>query len=384
VEDERDKKNEKNELAKLNMSFQNLHESLAIAGRDALSSALEATNQMKVAIGVIGDRHRELSTNYAAVTDISHMSRGLYNATDTLLDLAGQLRNFNPVSFDPNQISKSWLEVVPQKENLDASIRSLASINLSKVVYESTVTEGLFSRIDLAKVGASFGLSAAAASSLEASYSELTRGYKTFVDSFKNLEDITRYPRDITLGANREVFLAGYVIDSLAVERSHKFEPEETQLYEDAKAVSSEFSTLLDSIDPALSRMYSGAEEAFKGNNPDRARHVLSSTRELWSNLMWKLAPDEEVINWIPKDQSDYIKDGKPTRRARILYICRNVNSHPLSKIVDADAKVFSSTYDLLNRVHILDPGFNDSQLEMMLIRTKCFLMYLIEIGRIR
>jgi hypothetical protein len=53
----------------------------------------------------------------------------------------------------------------------------------------------------------------------------------------------------------------------------------------------------------------------------------------LWNHLLRRLAPDDLVAAWIPgvSNQKDLLHEGKPTRRARVLYVCRELNNDRLT-----------------------------------------------------
>ena len=137
---------------------------------------------------------------------------------------------------------------------------------------------------------------------------------------------------------------------------------------------------LLQGVDPTLVRLYIGAHDALSGKSVDRARHVLSSLRELWQHLLRQLAPDEHVLSWAPSDDKELRREGRPTRKARVLYICRTLNHAPLNDFVVADTRALVKFVDFFNRVHELDPGLTDKQLRALLLRTDSWLTYILQI----
>ena len=80
----------------------------------------------------------------------------------------------------------------------------------------------------------------------------------------------------------------------------------------------SDLFALLERVGPQFVTMYRGAVAALDSDNPDRSRHVLTSFRELWNHLLRKLAPKEEVTEWIEGNRiQGYLHDGRPTRHAQ-------------------------------------------------------------------
>ena len=137
---------------------------------------------------------------------------------------------------------------------------------------------------------------------------------------------------------------------------------------------------LLQAVDPALARPYIGAHDALRGRNADRARHILSSLREFWNHLLRRLAPDEHVLSWVSTDDKDLLHEGRPTRRARVLFVCRSLNHGPLTDFVVQDTRALVKLVEFFNRVHELDPELTDEQLRALLLRTDSWLTYILQI----
>lgn len=91
------------------------------------------------------------------------------------------------------------------------------------------------------------------------------------------------------------------------------------------------------------------------------------------------LAPDEQIKKW-SNDSSLYDK-GKPTRKARLLFICRNISNDPLSKFVEKDV---SATVEFLRLfqegTHAITASFSEHQLIALKARAESTLKFLLEI----
>ena len=92
------------------------------------------------------------------------------------------------------------------------------------------------------------------------------------------------------------------------------------------------------------------------------------------------LAPRDSVLAWVPPESNDLLHNGKPTRRAKVLFVCRTINHGPLVDFVDKDTEAFLKYYDVLNKVHSLQPKFTDKQLSALLARTDSYITFLIRI----
>jgi len=137
----------------------------------------------------------------------------------------------------------------------------------------------------------------------------------------------------------------------------------------------------LGGIDVGLKKMLQGAIQAMRSNNPDKVRHFSASLRELFTHVLHELSPDSEIKKW--STNKDHFANGKPTRRARLLYISRQINRDSFEKFVDADIKALLEFLDLFQGgTHDIRPEYTDLQLRAMLVRMEDALRFLIEISR--
>ncbi len=98
-----------------------------------------------------------------------------------------------------------------------------------------------------------------------------------------------------------------------------------------------------------LGSMWIGAKQARMSNNPDRVRHFAVSLRELLRTLLHILAPDDAVRAW-SSSQTDLTPDGRPTRRARLKFICRSSEAAPLQDFIQKDIETVLAYEQLLER----------------------------------
>ena len=130
-------------------------------------------------------------------------------------------------------------------------------------------------------------------------------------------------------------------------------------------------------LDPGLPKMLSGARAALNTPNPDRARHVIVSLRELVTHVLHRLAPDECLCNWI-NDES-LLDDGRPTREARLRYIHREISSGILSKPIKYHLKWGIALIRILNReTHVVSSRLNDQELLALHSATESLLHFVL------
>lgn len=140
-----------------------------------------------------------------------------------------------------------------------------------------------------------------------------------------------------------------------------------------------------DQLEPRLERlnadfpkMWTGGAEALRGENPDRVRHFSISTRELITQVLHSLAPDERIREW--SSESAHYDKGRPTRRARILYICREISAAPYADLVDDVVRGALAKMALLQKgTHGVNPSIAERQAAALQLSIGGDLLLLIE-----
>ena len=216
------------------------------------------------------------------------------------------------------------------------------------------------------------------------SIAHITTSYGTLVESLSEFPDITQPPALVLPGATREIFTSSFALKTLRTsdEWVEEVVDEEIQLVTKAEVETSDCIALLLQIDPGLAKPYIGARDALDGNNPDRVRHFLISLREMWSHLLRHLAPDNLVFTWItenPKEQGLLHKD-RPTRRARVLYVLRDLNYDPLKDFLLQDTGALVKLIELFQRVHELEAELTEEQLRAIKLKSDSWLLFILKL----
>lgn len=186
------------------------------------------------------------------------------------------------------------------------------------------------------------------------------------VEKFLALPDSIRYYP--TIETHNISIVTGSLINSetFPQEVFEVIVPDETKL-----------SGWLTTLDPSLPNMIQGAKLVIYDQNPDRCRHFASSHRELCTHIFHLMAPDECIKKWT-QDPNRFDDKGRPTRKARLLYIARNyANKH----LVDFLIKDFENQMSWLNDVeHRLNADYSDSELLLLHNRFLSFLGFIMQI----
>ena len=224
-------------------------------------------------------------------------------------------------------------------------------------------------------LGAAINAAASLQDSLSRNLDRFTANYRRLVD-FTDHQPIKEVLKpDIIQYPAHEVFREAELLEQITVP-----EDEQVVLEEYEVITIPEERTLEDrlgEINSDLLNLLQGARAALSADNPDRARHVTVSLRELIGRVLHQFAPKDKIKAW-STDHSYYDEEGKPTRRARLLYICREINSDPLSKFVDVDVKSVLTLIQVLNaETHVIPCRLTDRQLQALVGRTESCLQFL-------
>ena len=310
-------------------------------------------------------------------------SQWLYDinrASSQMASLISREKSVCEIVAEKQLAHRTWQEMLGLR---CANLHMAASGSVFAAERVAAASEHLYSAIEFDLFRQKKEISYQSITGFEHALSNVTAGYERLGRSFQTLADITHLPSFVLPGAAQEIFIGGYAAKQVCITDEVVEDDTDTQeLTAEIRKETAECHSLLLDIAPALARPYVGARDAFNSNNADRTRHILSSLRELWSHLLKHLAPDEAVLKWIPGNNLELTYQGRPTRKARVLYVCRNLNHEPLSDFVFHDTQALVKLMDFLNRVHELEPTMSDAQLNAILLRTESWIMYLIKIHK--
>ncbi len=172
------------------------------------------------------------------------------------------------------------------------------------------------------------------------------------------------------------------LLDTLAVDRAERrTSAEEQELTAEIDIdVLERLPDLLSTINPGFADMWRGAVDAFNSNNIDRIRHVMVSMRELFTQVIHTLAPDEAIREW-STSPTDFA-GGRPTRAARLRFICRKIDHPPLDDFAEKNYAEILSISDLLQPgTHSVKFAISDVQLKVLVRRFGSALLFLVELA---
>jgi hypothetical protein len=243
----------------------------------------------------------------------------------------------------------------------------------------STYAEKSLSSFPWSGIGSQIQISGIDKLRISNSFTDLSNNYSNLLDSFKTTPQLySDLNSSLTKGIPIEFYTGADLLEAISTEEHTTLGEElaKTEIIYENKYSLSEY---LPKVAPGLENMWKGAVETFYGNNSDRIRQFVTSIRELFTHLMHILAPDDEIKKW--SNDAIHYHEGRPTRKARLLYICRNISAAPFSSFVDADIKATLQFIDLFQKgTHSIESGFNETQTMSMKIKAETTIRFILEI----
>jgi len=284
--------------------------------------------------------------------------------------------------LDLEKIHKSWSKQFVPINSMIEEIKAAATIDFSSMAKSLTVSESITKAMSALAAPADLGLSSTIIEQLRSEDRRLSESMRSLIASIAIPTDYLTLPYSSVLGASRELFTNSNAIGTLYPSIHEDTSIDLIDEQRRAREETSDCVELLRMVDPELVQLYQGSIDALNGDSVDKPRHVLVSLRELWTHVLHRLAPDEEVMGWIdPKDDS-LLHNGRPTRRARALYICRNVRQGDLAAFVQCETDSIVTLFDVFQDVHKINPQLTDGQLKALALRSESYITYIIQVWR--
>lgn len=370
------------DLRHVGAAFLKLHEDMERISRSLKPSYVDFYEQIERALEPIRRHHLEIARATAFSELASARMAEIVKANQHWQNMIDQATASSRVFADVARAHETWVESLKPMQDQIAQLQAATKLSLGGMAYRLTVSVRLFSGLDFEAIRRAVALPEATILRLRDTITDMTATYRRLAESIRTYPEITQLPVFALPGATRELFVTGHAVDVLGVsdEALEEKDSSQIQLVTEVEAETSVCISLLQNLDPALATPYVGAREALWGRNPDRVRHILSSLRELWNHLLRRIAPDEHVLAWVPNDKKELLHKGRPTRKARVLYVCRNLNHEPLAEFVDHDTQALVKLVEFFDHVHELESELTDEQLRALLLRTDSWLTYILQI----
>ena len=351
---------------------ESLTRTLALLSNSGVDAAMRQMQKQQAAIhGMI---ENSLVAHY---TELSKAARQLYGLSSR-------------TTLAPNileQAHASWLSELNRFAIPSNHLERVARMALSNISYEVAATEHFLSNFNYDILPRHLNIQLPVISGVQSAMSSLWTSYRGLTESFVSVENFVQFPSFVLPEATEGISVKSHALESLRLrpQPAGDGRSSETEIIEEGDDSAVGLSSLLGEIDLDLVPIYTGAMESLHGTNPDRARHVLTSLRTLWDAVFRVMAPDCAVMDWVEAQalpSEEYFHEGRPTRRARLAYVLRYVNSGPITQYVDANVRAALKLHELFQRVHNIRSGLTEQQLRVVVLDTRVSLEYFIRIWK--
>lgn len=344
-----------------------------------VKSVLDKTNQN------IEEINRLSKMTSSCLSMVEQVRREAFNNQNYFQAILNQAAERNRIIERLSVVHQSWFKDLQDTQNNLSYISRSIELALRNVPLQLIAAERFMTAIDFDALANRLQIETSTILDMENSITRVVASYDNLAKSLNGIPEIASLPDFILPGATRELYTTGFVFETLRPldERDAQDAEAEDRLLVETEHETSDCISLLQRVNPELVKPYIGARDSLNGKNADRARHILSSLRELWGHLLRHLAPDNLVSVWISEEKASeqsLLHEGRPTRKARILYICRKLDKKPLTKFLVDDTRMLVELIDLFNRVHKLDSGLTDKQLRAIVLKNDSWLMYILQV----
>ena len=287
---------------------------------------------------------------------------------------------------DISSISASWQS---QFASLDLALETIQpskfviDAHLVKISELSVLTQSSLVHLKWDQIGNALQLPPDIQKVLRSDFLSLTRTYSDFFNYLeKQPPIIATLPVFVSELPTVELFNETNLLESVTIQEEEDFDliEQKQHIQSEIKAEANDkLADLLVRLNKDLISLWDGARFSLNSDNPERARHTAVSLRELFTHVLHALAPDTEVKKWTNNPEHFYNK--RPTRKARLLYICREINHGPFSDFIEADVHSTLKFLDLFQKgTHKVVIEYQEKQLHAMLVRMEATLRFLLEI----
>jgi hypothetical protein len=349
----------------------------AITGRSLMDAALIAGKELAPGVAALKDA--------MALSSITE-SIGLANLANESISKLSIASSINEMMSESSKISLDWQKTFKgimdfkPSASLESAIKGIQS-QIGRISEISLMGEKSLFEINSNNIASVFAPSLQIQDSILNHSLGLADSYKTLFQSLsdKNTNYLSLAPSVTTLPPV-EFYHNSRLLEAISISKKDS-SAEALFNKEIVYEADYELEYLLSLLDPSLIKQWRGAKGALDSKNPDSVRHFSISMRELLNAIIHKLSPDDAVKAWTKRPE--HFKDNRPTRRARLLYICRNVNHAPFGKFLDKDIDAFLACNDIFQEgTHAIDAPFSRSLLDELRNRAGSSIRFLVRIWK--
>jgi Predicted pPIWI-associating nuclease len=276
-----------------------------------------------------------------------------------------------------DQLSKEWERYVSE----GLGFEKVLSSHLAQITGMSVAAQASLVSIKADLIGGALGISFDRRLVLGDKFGDFSNVYRDLFRSFETSRaDILALPPILSRLPTVEYYNGVNLVRATSIAEAE--DTEEDYVRDEIEAETEDvLEKFLLELHPPLARMLSGARQALASDNPDRVRHFSTSLRELFTHVLHRLAPEKGVRAW--SDSPAHYDRGRLTRKARLLYISRNINQKPFDAFVEKDIDAALEFLNLFQRgTHEVVVEYTPVQLRALEVRMDSTLRFLFEISQ--
>jgi hypothetical protein len=261
-------------------------------------------------------------------------------------------------------------------------IEKFFSSHLSQITQTSILAQSALAGVEFSRIGGAFSVPDEIKTSFANGFTDFSTSYKNLFKSFEVPEtSLFRLPPSISRFPTVEFFNGVDLLETTVEEENQDQYEEERISVRDEIRESTNDSVIIQlrEVNKDWTTMLEGARQALASTNPDKTRHCITSLRELVREVMHHLSPDEEIKGW-SQSPDDFDKN-RPTRRARLRFITRNINHGAFTKFVEKDIEATLAAIDIFQAgTHVANSKLTEVQISALLGRIEGFILFLFSI----
>ncbi|MBD2502891.1 pPIWI-associating nuclease domain-containing protein [Anabaena azotica] len=344
----------------------------SLAGSSSLTEALSRITEQSQQIRSLAGSS-SLTEALSRITEQSQQIRSMVDSSRVVNILENSLRQTEDIEHLIG--ASKFTDLTEQVEKAFSLVRTLRVENLTQIS---------LTRLKLEDIGKSVLLKDDLRISLITNFDKLLSSYSRLA-KLRDSETFDAVPAELILEQP-----ALEMLESVSLLEVISEEPLDKEIEAEKNDIRREILTdrvgleqLLINIGAEdLVGMWQGATEALESERTDYARHFSVSLRELFTHIIHRLSPDKEIRNWSNNSEL-FDKEGKPTRKARLLFICRAVNHDIFTDFINKDITAMLEFINLFQRgTHQVDSPFTPQQLLVLKYKFESNIRFLIDTWR--
>jgi hypothetical protein len=263
------------------------------------------------------------------------------------------------------------------------TIDKFLSSHLSQITQTSILAQSTLASLEISQIGGAFGVADGIKASFSSGFIDFSSSYKNLFKSFEVPEtSLFMLPPSISELPTIEFFNGVDLLETTIEEENQDDYEEERIIVREEIRESTNDSVIvqLREVNEDWITMLEGAKQSLGSTNPDKTRHCITSLRELVREVMDYLSPDDQIKDW-SKSKEDY-HDNKPTRRAKLRFITRNINHDALSDFVEKDIAAILAAIKIFQAgTHVANSKLTEPQIAALIARVESTILFLFSVA---